>query len=141
MIVANKQINFRNIGSKKKMSNDGLFQLVGLFSAIANGPSNVGNRSDGKICVAQAGECRYNHRYYSPGMRDSKSWSMPCADDSCSDRCGYLQDKARNMGTQDERYERVGNMIDTLGKKQESDRLSAMLLIGSLGIDPREVIE
>ena len=55
------------------MMNDGLFHAVALFGAIAAGPSNAGLRSDGKICTAQGGECRFNSRYYTPGMRDAKS--------------------------------------------------------------------
>lgn len=41
------------------------------------------------VCVAQGGECRYNYKYYSPGMRDAKSWGTPIVDDDCPDRCGY----------------------------------------------------
>jgi len=71
---------------------DGLILATWLCSAIAMGRSNQGMRQDGKICTAQAGECRFNSHYYSPGMRDAKSWSMPCADESCPDRCPYLRD-------------------------------------------------
>jgi len=74
------------------MSDDGLLHATRLFGAMAMGPSNAGNRSDEKICAAQASECRYNHKYYTPGMRDAKSWSMPCADDSCPARCPYLRE-------------------------------------------------
>jgi len=90
---------------------DGLLMMAGLLGAIANGPSNAGNRKDDKICAAQAGECRYNHKYYSPGMRDAKSWSMPCADESCPARCGYLQEQPRDMGTEEERRERAFRII------------------------------
>lgn len=41
------------------------------------------------VCVAQGGECRYNHRYYSPGMGDAKSWRTPIINHDCPDRCGY----------------------------------------------------
>ena len=93
---------------------DGLATFCGLFYGIAAGPSNAGNRADGKICTAQPGECRYNHRYYSPGMRDAKSWSDPCADDTCSDRCPYLSDVGRDMGDEEERRGRAWGMIDVL---------------------------
>ena len=98
------------------MSDDGLVTLVGLLGGMAAGPSNSGKRDDGKICTAQPGECRYNHRYYSPGMRDAKSWSMPCADDTCPDRCPYLrgEDGWRDMGSSEERQERVNDFIDAL---------------------------
>lgn len=97
------------------MKGDGLFTLVGLMGAIAGGPSNVGARKDGKICTAQAGECRFNSKYYSVGMRDAKSWSMPCADESCPARCGYLTESPRDMGTEEERRERAGDLLNALG--------------------------
>ena len=75
--------------------NDGLTTMARLLGSIWAGPSNAGNRRDGKLCTAQSGECRYNPKYYSPGMRDAKSWSSPCADDTCSDKCGYLRDDPR----------------------------------------------
>ena len=72
------------------MGNDGLATLLSLAYGIAAGPSNAGCRKDGKVCVAQPGECRYNSRYYTLGMHDRKSWSDPCADDTCPDRCCFL---------------------------------------------------
>lgn len=78
--------------------NDGLFTLVALTGSIWNGPSNAGKRHDGKICTAKAGECRLNYKFYTPGMRDAKSWSTPCADDTCPNRCGYLStDPAQDL--------------------------------------------
>ena len=71
---------------------DGLVYLTRLVGAIAMGPSRQGRRRDGKICMAKGGECRFNSRYYTLGMGDAKSWSMPCADDSCSTQCPYLVD-------------------------------------------------
>jgi len=41
------------------------------------------------VCIAQGGECRYNHRYYSPGLSDAKSWTTPIIDKSCPDQCCY----------------------------------------------------
>lgn len=41
------------------------------------------------VCVAQGGECRYNHRYYSPGLNDAKSWRTPIVDDDCPDQCCF----------------------------------------------------
>lgn len=76
---------------------DGLATLVGLIGAIHQGPSNAGSRKDGKICTAQGGECRYNSAYYSPGMRDAKSWQQPYADDTCPDRCPYLSEQPRDI--------------------------------------------
>ena len=72
------------------MENDGLFLMTALQGAMAMGHSNMGTRTDGQICTAQGGECRFNSKYYTTGMRDAKSWSMPCADESCPARCGYL---------------------------------------------------
>jgi hypothetical protein len=41
------------------------------------------------VCLAQGGECRYNYKYYTPGMGDAKSWRTPIIDEDCPDRCGY----------------------------------------------------
>jgi len=41
------------------------------------------------VCVAQGGECRYNHRFYTPGLNDTKSWTTPIIDETCPNRCGY----------------------------------------------------
>lgn len=41
------------------------------------------------VCIAQGGECRYNHKYYSPGLNDKKSWTTPIIDKDCPDRCCY----------------------------------------------------
>jgi hypothetical protein len=71
-------------------SDDRLFLMTALFGAIAIGPSRQGNRADGKICMARGGECRFNYKFYSVGMRDAKSWSLPTADDTCPERCPYL---------------------------------------------------
>ena len=41
------------------------------------------------VCIAQGGECRYNYKYYSPGLNDRKSWTTPIIDEDCPDRCCY----------------------------------------------------
>jgi hypothetical protein len=41
------------------------------------------------VCLAQGGECRYNYKYYSPGLNDRKSWTTPIVDIDCPDRCCY----------------------------------------------------
>lgn len=41
------------------------------------------------VCIAQGGECRYNYKYYSPGLNDRKSWTTPVVDKDCPDRCCY----------------------------------------------------
>lgn len=41
------------------------------------------------VCLAKGGECRYNHNYYSSGLRDAKSWTTPIIDESCPDECCY----------------------------------------------------
>jgi hypothetical protein len=120
---------------------DGFFHLVGLLGAIANGPSNAGERKDGKICTAQAGECRFNHRYYSLGMRDAKSWSMPCADETCPDRCPYLRGDERYLGTEQERRKLANGMIEAIDDHQRGKRAMGALALGMMGIDPREVLE
>lgn len=116
-------------------NDDGLVTLVSLFGAMANGPSNSGSRADGKICTAQGGECRFNNRYYSLSMRDAKSWQMPCADDTCSECCPYLQETGRDMGSSEERQGRVGQMINGMAEQQTTKELTAKLLLASLGVD------
>ena len=123
------------------MNDNGLFQITALLGAIANGPSNTGKREDGKICTAQAGECRFNHRFYSPGMRDARSWSMPCADETCPDRCPYLRDDARDLGTEQERRKRVGDTIDAIADHQRGKHAMGALVLGMMGFDPREILE
>jgi hypothetical protein len=54
-----------------------------------NRPSFIEVNGQKVVCTAQGGECRYNHRYYSPGMHDSKSWTTPIIDRSCPNECGY----------------------------------------------------
>ncbi len=39
------------------------------------------------VCIAQAGECRSNYNYYSPGLGDRKSWTTPIIEESCPDSC------------------------------------------------------
>jgi len=41
------------------------------------------------VCIAQGGECRYNYKYYSPGLNDSKSWTTPIIDKDCPTECCY----------------------------------------------------
>lgn len=41
------------------------------------------------VCIAQGGECRYNHKFYSSGLNDRKSWTTPIVDEDCPDRCCY----------------------------------------------------
>lgn len=41
------------------------------------------------VCLAQGGECRYNHKYYSPGLSDTKSWTTPIIDEDCPDQCCF----------------------------------------------------
>ena len=94
------------------MEQDGLFTLIGLTRAIAAGPSNAGTRRDGKVCTAQAGECRFNHRYYSLGMRDAKSWSIPSADNTCSGRCPYLQESPTLVEPEETRRDRAAQLLD-----------------------------
>lgn len=40
------------------------------------------------VCIAKGGECRYNHRYYTSGMRNEKSWTTPIIDATCPNECG-----------------------------------------------------
>jgi hypothetical protein len=119
-------------------NNNGLFTMVSLFGAMANGPANTGNRTDGKICTAQGGECRNNQKYYTMGMRDAKSWSMPHADDTCPTRCPYLQETPRDMGSSEERHERVGNMIADITQAEKIKRLETKLFMAMLGLDDQE---
>lgn len=61
-----------------------------LLAACNTRPSRAGNRRDKKVCDAKPGECRYNNKYYTPGMRDAKSWSMASSDETCDIKCPYL---------------------------------------------------
>jgi hypothetical protein len=117
---------------------DGLVNMVRLLGAMANGPSNAGNRKDNKICTAQAGECRFNSKYYTVGMRDAKSWDMPAADETCPDRCPYLGQEDRDLGSSEERQKRVGDLIGGIERKRATDELSAMMLLAMLGVEENE---
>jgi len=90
--------------------NDGLCEIVNLLGAMWRGPSNAGQRSDGKICTAQGGECRDNHKFYTLRMRDAKSWQSPIADDTCPARCGYLREESRDI-PREQREQFVRGMI------------------------------
>lgn len=116
------------------MTFDGLFHLVGLTGAIANGPSNAGNRKDDKICTAQAGECRHNSKYYSLGMRDAKSWSMPCADNSCHKDCPYLREQPRPALPEDKRRELATGLAMTVAKTHSARRRRAAGKLKDLGL-------
>lgn len=61
-----------------------------MASAFMTDRRKKGCREDSKLCDAKPGECRLNNKYYSPGMRDEKSWSMPYADDGCPISCPFL---------------------------------------------------
>lgn len=50
------------------------------------------------VCLAKGGECRYNYRYYTPGLGDAKSWTTPVIDRSCPDRCPYKSLVCDNHG-------------------------------------------
>ena len=117
------------------MSDDGLFTMVSLFGAMANGPSNCGVREDGKICTAQGGECRFNRQYYTPGMRDAKSWAMPCANETCPGQCSYLGEAPRDMGTEEERRGRASNLFDDLTERAHYDRLKKKIEAEMLGVE------
>ncbi len=68
-----------------------MFQLC---QAIKNGSchsNNNGNRKDKKICTARGGECRFNNKYYTIGLKDNKSWTIPSADENCPNDCPYLK--------------------------------------------------
>lgn len=87
-MTLNKKCKLVNEGVKKMY--DGLFFLTNLFGAMNTRPSNSGDRIDKKVCNAKPGECRHNHKFYSLGMRDEKSWSLPIADETCDIKCSYL---------------------------------------------------
>jgi hypothetical protein len=70
---------------------DGFEMSVRLFAAMETRPSYHGTRKDGKVCHAKPGECRYNDDHYTPGLRDSKSWSLPIASEKCDERCPDLR--------------------------------------------------
>lgn len=117
------------------MKNEGLFHAVSLFGAIAAGPSNAGCRVDSKICTAQGGECRFNYKYYSSGMNDAKSWQTPCADDTCPERCPYLDEQPRDMRNNDECKARAFSMINGISEAQQQNELAARMFMAMLGID------
>jgi hypothetical protein len=90
---------------------DGLFTAYGLAYATAAGPSNAGSREDGKVCIARPGECRLNSRYYTIGLRDGKSWSELCADETCPGSCRYLSNVAVHCEPEEERRARADDML------------------------------
>lgn len=62
------------------------------FSAnpdMKNRPSFIVVNNEKVVCTAQGGECRHNENYYTPGMRDEKSWTTPIIDETCPNCCGY----------------------------------------------------
>ena len=85
--------------------------MVGLFGAIMAGPSNAGTRRDGAVCTAKPGECRHNYKYYTPGMRDTKSWSDPCADEECPMTCPFLSKTPHPREPEEERRRTAINML------------------------------
>ncbi len=64
---------------------------VGFNTNPRNGidPSFIEVNGEKIVCIAQGGECRYNHKYYSSGLNDMKSWTTPIIDKSCPNQCCY----------------------------------------------------
>ena len=54
-----------------------------------NHPGFIEKNGEKLVCLAQGGECRYNPKFYSIGMRDAKSWKTPIIQEDCPDRCNY----------------------------------------------------
>jgi hypothetical protein len=95
------------------MEGDGLFFATALFGAMNMRPNNAGTRKDGAICTAQGGECRYNSRFYTPGMRDAKSWTVPIADDSCPVKCWALRPLENKEETVNSQPTPQGSTLET----------------------------
>lgn len=55
---------------------------------------------DQVVCLAQGGECRFNSKFYTPGMGDTKSWTVPQVDHTCPNRCGYKMVICRHEQTE-----------------------------------------
>ncbi len=79
--------------------------MPGLSSEVLilnheSGKRSCFNEVDGQktVCVAQGGECRYNHNYYTSGMGDAKSWTTPIIDNTCPDQCTYKMLVCDNHG-------------------------------------------
>lgn len=76
------------------------------------------------VCLAQGGECRYNYKYYSPGLNDTKSWTTPIIDEGCPNKCHYkviVCDDHENNGEKCEGsieyYSQYNNKFDGTFKK------------------------
>lgn len=54
-----------------------------------NKPSFILVNDEKVVCTAQGGECRNNSNYYTPGLRDIKSWTTPIIDETCPNNCPY----------------------------------------------------
>lgn len=70
------------------MQNPLLFKV--LFNSAVR-PLKLGTRSDGLICSARGGECRFNFKYHGFNHHDDRFWKMPVADEDCSMKCPYLE--------------------------------------------------
>ena len=54
-----------------------------------NHPGFIEVNGEKLVCLAQGGECRYNSKFYSVGMRDAKSWKTPIIQEDCPNECCY----------------------------------------------------
>jgi len=43
------------------------------------------------VCIAKAGECRFNHKYFDLDMSSDRTWTTPIIDENCPNSCGYKQ--------------------------------------------------
>lgn len=54
-----------------------------------NSPNFIEVNGEKIVCVAQGGECRFNPKFYTPGMNDAKSWATPIVEETCPNKCPY----------------------------------------------------
>ena len=83
--------NNENIGGLKA-----LMTLMGGSDVGFNMNPNAKNRptfieinNEKIVCMAQAGECRFQGQYYTGSLEDADSWVTPIISESCPDECWY----------------------------------------------------
>ena len=56
------------------------------------------------------------------------------ADNSCPEQCCYLSKEPRDMGDEEERMERVNDLLGALQEHQENDSLRGLFALALTGV-------